>query len=61
MHASKSLCHGLTWAGHQVLTKPLYHSCPQLGRGEKKYHSKLVGQIGMGRDHSPITNTRKID
>lgn len=48
IYATKSLCHGLTWAGHKVLTEPLYHSSPQLGGGEKKYHKKFLGQRRMG-------------
>lgn len=31
-----ALCGGLTLAGHQVLTKPLYHSPPQQGKRRKK-------------------------
>jgi len=52
---------GLTVAGHQVPTKLLYHSPPQLDRGRENINKASWVEIRTGRHHSPITVTGKTD
>jgi len=54
-------CSALTVAGHQVLTKPLYHSPCSAEQGRENIMKGWWVKIRTGRDHSPNTVTGKTD